>query len=112
MEINKNDAYYKAGFKEGETHSEPSEITRKLIKNMEDKFDNLKDKVSCIEKNVIKEVSEMKIEIITEIVAIKDDIKKDCEDRYAKKWVADAMKLVMATVTVTIIGAILVLILK
>ena len=93
-------------------HPASSKQTLDLFKSMNDKFDNLKDKVTSFETNIVKGMGEMELRIVKEIGKIKDDITDSCDKKYAKKWVADAMKIVMTTIAVAIIGAGLALILK
>ena len=106
------DKAIKSGFKQGQEHSQPSPITRKLIKNMEDKFDNLKDKVHSIETNVISELGNMKTDIVKEINDAINCVKKDSDKKYAPAWVATALKSMMGVVAAAMIMSIMNIILK
>ncbi len=81
MTIDDQDKIYKAGYIEGQKHMKPSELTTKLINNMEDKFDNLKDKVYDIEKNVLVGLADTKAEIIKEFGNSIDVVKEDCDSK-------------------------------
>jgi hypothetical protein len=102
----------KAGFKEGKKHSEPSPVTRNLIKNMEEKFDHLKDKVSSLEVKITKDLGDNKIEIIEAINSAIKEHRTYCDEKYAPAWVATALKLVMGSTFLAILGSIMTLILK
>ena len=89
-----------------------SQETRNLIKSMEDKFDNLKDKVTNFEINVTKGMGEMKLEIIEAMVKNTKEMKEDCDNRYAPIWAANALKIVMVAVTLALTGTVMSLLLK
>ena len=97
QDLQKNHDLYQAGFQAGKKHEKPSDATLKLIKGMDNKFDNLKD-----------DLTKFKLEIVKEIAELPDKL----ECKFAPKWVADAMKFVMGATAIAILGAILSLILK
>ena len=70
-----------AGFEEGKTHIEPSEKTIKLIKNMEEKFDKLKDEI-------IDKVGKIEISLEKTVREIFDKI----DEKYARKEKVDKLR--------------------
>lgn len=108
MDIIERNKIYNAGIEEGKKHRSPSSDTLKIIKNMEDKFDNLKDRVSDFEKNIIEEIGSIKLQVQT---TIKEEFDK-CDERYAPIWAAQVLKLVMGATALAMVGSVLALILK
>lgn len=119
--LNEMDAAKKKSFSDGKTHRTPSDDTKIFMKNMDEKFNNVKDSMHKMETNFIEKIgdvhtgiSDLKTDLVSAInsaiAKVNEDsetkidkIKAECDKKYAPAWVAIALKFVIGAVSLIVI---------